>query len=103
MGTHGMPTYNDAELCACGYPVDDQDAHPAACSCDATCTFMDEAADHAHDGTETDHAPHDATPDFGQRIDYEDGDIVRHGYECITCHHTTEESGRFHTDPRLDR
>jgi hypothetical protein len=62
------------------------------------CTFMDEAPGHYDEA----HEPHDARPQFGTRVDYEDGDITRHGYACVTCWHTTDESGRFHTDSRLD-
>jgi hypothetical protein len=64
-----------------------------------TCDYMDEAPGHYAEA----HEPHDARPQFGARVDYEDGDIVRHGYACVTCWHTTDESGRFHTDQRLDR
>lgn len=63
-----------------------------------TCDFMDEAP--GHDATE--HQPHNALPDYGRRVEYADGDILRYGYSCHTCVHATDESGRFHTDPRLD-
>jgi len=63
-----------------------------------TCEYMDEVGVH----TDTQHDPHPPAANYGLRVDYEDGDIVRHGYECVICHHVTDGAGLFHTDSRLD-